>query len=155
MKQVIYEITKLQNFTNNMSLPVNALKYIRLFPLFYFKKYKSLVKINKYIIKIQCFKTNNFELNVKTKQQQGPRNNMEHTFWYTKNIGFFYSLLAFIEGAPNRWYNLAVIFKSSTWQSYVPVVMYLYSMKEKHTNISCPVTVHTKWVLAHFTIHPS
>lgn len=80
---------------------------------------------------------------------------MEHTFWYTKNIGFFYSLLAFIEGAPNRWYNLAVIFKSSTWQSYVPVVMYLYSMKEKHTNISCPVTVHTKWVLAHFTIYPS
>lgn len=32
-----------------MSLPVNALKYIGLFPLFYFKKYKSLVKINKYI----------------------------------------------------------------------------------------------------------
>lgn len=44
VEQVIYQITKVQNFTNNMSLPVNALKYIRLFPLFY-----SLVKINKYI----------------------------------------------------------------------------------------------------------
>lgn len=37
VEQVIYEITNPQNFTSNTSLPVNVLKYIRLFPLFYLK----------------------------------------------------------------------------------------------------------------------